>query len=208
MSEQAEEVGCNICSSPKGMAAMEEQLLCAAGSCLRQLGPSGSSVPERLESLALHLFLGEETNYPPCFAVRTLRWDMVVAPPLCCGLGSLKRGVMGSMEDQPQGSRNLFVVLLQSEEGKALHWEQRGGPNPQTRPSQRQERCVGSVSSPRQGLVVMASPHTGSMQQGWGGCLKRWQEGTWSNAGGHGAMLGDMAWLRGPLGPIACSACS
>lgn len=67
MSEQAEEVGCDICSSPKGMAAAEEQLLCTAGSCLRQPGPSGSSALECLENLALHLFL-EEARCLPCFA--------------------------------------------------------------------------------------------------------------------------------------------
>lgn len=86
MSERGEEVGCNICSSPKGMAATEEQLLCAAGSCLQQPGPFSSSALDRLENLALPNSLGEETSCP------TLGWHMVVAPPLRCGLGSLEEG--------------------------------------------------------------------------------------------------------------------
>lgn len=45
----------------------------------------------------------------------------------------------------------------------------------------------------------MASPCTGTTQQ----------EGALTGSvGGHGAMLGDMARLSSPLGPIACSACS
>lgn len=105
---------------------------------------------------------------------------------------------MGGAEDQPLDGRNLLVILLQNKEGNALRWEQRGGPNPQTRPSWCQERCLGSVSSPQQGLVLMASPHMGTVQEE---CPERWQ-------GRHGAMLGDTARLRDPLGPIACSACS
>lgn len=92
MSERAEEVGCNICSSPKGMAAVEEQLLCTADACRQQPGPAGSSSLERLENLVLGLFLGEERSCPLCSAVRALGWDMVVAPPWCCDLGVLKEG--------------------------------------------------------------------------------------------------------------------
>lgn len=39
---------------------------------------------------------------------------------------------MGSVEDPRQSGRYFFVVLLQSKEGKALRWQQRGGPDSQT----------------------------------------------------------------------------
>lgn len=118
MSERGEEVGCDICSSPKGMAATEEQLLCTAGFCLQQPEPSSSSALKRLENLALHLFLGEETSCLPCFAVQILGW--IWWWHLCCTVawGCSRRGD-GECRGPVPGQQK-FVVLLQSKKGKAL----------------------------------------------------------------------------------------
>lgn len=96
------------------MAATEEQLLCAARSCLHQSGPSGSSALEWLQNLLLWLFLGGETSCPPCFAVQTLGglgwwWHL-------CYAVDWGDGECGG----PAPGWQKFVVLLQREEGKAL----------------------------------------------------------------------------------------
>lgn len=100
--------------SLKGMAATEEQLLCSAGSCPRQPGPSGSSSRPCLENSALRLFLGEETSCLPCFAAGTLGWGVVVAALLPCGLASLMELFWGAQHSSAVLWDPLFVLRVHS----------------------------------------------------------------------------------------------
>lgn len=106
---------------------------------------------------------------------------------------------MGSVEDQSRGSRNLWFYC-KARRGRLLRWEQRGGPNPQTKAF----TVVGEVFGQRVFPAAKLGADGFPPAQGW--CSRSGARK--GSDRGHGAMPGDMARLSGALGPIACSAWS